>query len=196
MEDIIEGTRAIEAFNTWLGELKDYNDRAIWQNAEEQLLSDEWMIREITDNHDLTTMRQGSVARNLRPIVYWTGSSLQTNAMHAMVTLQSQVDSAVTMLSPYSQYLSLKDYFAAASPTDFRKCISAMGAEDNGWTIPAAQALGALAVRKTTTDAKMVTIYRKLVKNELAARMVLGAQADPAGGGAGPDQTDGNGDRL
>ena len=42
----------------------------------------------------------------------------------------------------------------------------------------------------------MVTIYRKLVKNELAARMVLGAQADPAGGGAGPDQTDGNGDRL
>ncbi|CAE7559629.1 Mzb1 [Symbiodinium microadriaticum] len=185
-----------EAFNTWLGELKDYNDRAIWQNAEEQLLSDEWMIREITDNHDLTTMRQGSVARNLRPIVYWTGSSLQTNAMHAMVTLQSQVDSAVTMLSPYSQYLSLKDYFAAASPTDFRKCISAMGAEDNGWTIPAAQALGALAVRKTTTDAKMVTIYRKLVKNELAARMVLGAQADPAGGGAGPDQTDGNGDRL
>ena len=109
------------------GELKDYNDRAIWQNAEEQLLSDEWMSREVTDNHDLTSMRQGPVARNLRPIVYWTGNSLQTNAMHAMVTLQSQVDSALTMLSPYSQYLSLKEYFAAASPTDFRKCISAMG---------------------------------------------------------------------
>ena len=167
MDTIGEGTRAIEAFNYWMDSLKKYNDRATWQNSDEQLLQDEWMVREVTDNFDMLTIRQGPVARNLRPIVYWTGSSVQTAAMHARLTLQSQVDSALTMLAPYSQYLSLREYFAAASPTDFRKCISAMGAEDNGWTIPAAQALGALAVRKTTTDVKMVTIYRNLIKNEL-----------------------------
>ena len=69
--------------------------------------------------------------------------------MQALLALQSQVDTQLTILAPYSQLLSWREYFNAASPTDFRKSMSAMGGDSTGWTVPAAQSLGALAVRKT-----------------------------------------------
>eukprot|EP00971_Amphidinium_carterae_P046522 916446-Amphidinium_carterae.1 len=104
--------------------------------------------------------------------------------------LQDQVDRQVGVLPPYLSFLSLSEMMNAASPTDFRKNISAMGGESTGFTTTATQTLGAVAVRTADTSVKMVSIYRKLLKNELAARLVLEAGANPAGGTTDPNGVD------
>lgn len=81
---------------------------------------------------------------------------------------------ALSLMVPYSQFLDLREYFQAASPTDFRKSISAMGAETNGFTVAAAQAIGALGVRKSDTSVAMVSVHRKLIKNEWCASFFSG----------------------
>ena len=111
-------------------------------------------------------------------------------------SLAEQLPTELDVLEPYRQFLKLADYMQASSPTDFRKNISAMGAAESGFTVEAAQALGALAVRKSDTDAKMVTAYRKSIRNELACRLVVDAAPDPLGGGFGTDSTDGAGVRY
>eukprot|EP00971_Amphidinium_carterae_P061623 1219850-Amphidinium_carterae.2 len=55
-----------------------------------------------------------------------------------------------------------------------------MGGEATGFTTTAAQALGAVAVRTADTSVKMVSIYRKLLKNEIAARMALESMPKPS----------------
>ena len=154
------------------------------------------------DNTNAVTMRQGPVAASFRPDTHGTGTARVPANMQPLPNLQDQVDTALRMLAPCSQYLSLREYLNAASPTDFRKCISATGGGSK-WLdhcgcprVAAAQELGALAVRKTTADCRMVTTCRKLIKNEISARLVLGAEPPAGGAEAGPDVVDAAGDRL
>ena len=103
----------------------------------------------------------------------WLGSRLITNEMPGDPELVEEVEVSMSVINPYAQFLTLSEYMVAATPTDFSKLISAMGADGSGFTVAAAQAVGALGVRYGETSVAMVSVYRKLIRNELAARTVI-----------------------
>ena len=85
-------------------------------------------------------MRLGPSRVKLPSETRWTGS-LQTSAeMEPNPAIGEQVDVGMAVMHPYSKFLDLAPYIVAAAPADFRKLISAMGADSRGFTVAAAQA--------------------------------------------------------
>ncbi len=154
-----------------------------FRNGQATLTGEDWLTREYTDKATRESMRLGPRAAENPSLTFWIGTSLDTAGMVEVPVLQDQVPIVVPILPPYEQFLDLQSYFNSASPTDFRKDISAMRGDRSGFGIqyPGRPGHWSICSAKTDQQVKTVTIYRKMLKNELVARLVLGAGGAPTG---------------
>lgn len=166
-----------------------------WMNATPRLSSDTWIMRQFPRNGTTTELALGPVLQPLAPEAFWLGSSLEPANWLPLPAMCTQASESLTILPPYLPFVDASQQKVASAPTDFRKDISVMGADATGFTVPAAQRLGSLLLRHSTTDQSMATLYRKLLGNLACAELVCKATPE-AGGTTGPDGVDGAGLRY
>eukprot|EP00971_Amphidinium_carterae_P061622 1219850-Amphidinium_carterae.1 len=74
--------------------------------GEGALQAEEWSVRELTGNTNAETLRMPPTMRQLQSCSYWLGTSLRTQDMPYMPTLEDQADRSMGVLPPYLSFLN------------------------------------------------------------------------------------------
>lgn len=115
--------KVVECLRNTARKITENNDRATFTNGQATLTSEDWQVREITDNAGQDEMRLGPRAFELLSTTCWTGTASGTAAIPELHPDLGASAPALCSISRPSVLFQLG--------------------------VPAAQLLGALAVRKT-----------------------------------------------